>query len=167
VPELVRHGDRGSVQALTRLARRDPSPEVRAAAEEGLRELGAEDAIAETSKDPAGAEEPFEDEETRLSRPRPGGIDYDSMSKESLVSLLSDPDLDVREAAVGALAYNQHYGAISDLWNAFFREPDWNTQELILDALEHMGQEVEEARELLYMSNEKEIDWDRLAESVQ
>jgi HEAT repeat protein len=167
VPELVRHGDRGSVQALTRLARRDPSPEVRAAAAEGLRELGAEDAIAERSQDPAGPEGPSETEETPPSRPRPGGIDYDSMSTESLVTLLSDPDLDVRTAAVDALAHNQRYGAIPELWNAFFREPDWSTQELILDALEEMGQEVEEARELLYMSKEKEIDWDRLAESVQ
>ena len=128
---------------------------------------GTEDVIAETSQSPARPEEPIAIDGTPPSSPSPGGIDYDSMSAQSLVALLSDPDLAVREAAVDALGYNQHYGAIPDLWNAFFREPDWDAQDLILDSLEDMGQEVEEARELLYMTNEVEIDWDRLADSVQ
>ena len=130
-------------------------------------DLGAEDSIAETGQSPAGPEEPIEIDGTPPSGPSPGGIDYDSLSTESLVALLSDPALEVREAAVDALGYNQHYGAIPDLWTAFFREPDWDAQDLILDSLEDMGQEVEEARELLYLTNEVEIDWERLAESAQ
>ena len=56
VRELVSHGDRAAVRALTRLARRDPSPEVRATAEEGLRELGAEDAMNKfNSRTPCGS----------------------------------------------------------------------------------------------------------------
>jgi HEAT repeat protein len=167
VRELVRQDDRDAVRALTRLARRDPSPEVRAAAEEGLRELGAEDAIAETDEGPAGPDDPSENGDAPPDRPGPGGVDYDSLSTGALVALLSNPDLDVRESAVDALGYNEHYGAIPALWNAFFSEPSWFVRDLILDALEDMDQEVEEARELLYLQEETEVDLEAIAESLK
>jgi HEAT repeat protein len=167
VRELVRQDDRAAVRALKRLARRDPSPEVRATAEEGLRELGAEDAIAEANEGPAGPDEPSETRETPSNPPGPGGVDYDSMSTGPLVALLSDPDVDVREAAVDALGYNEHYDAIPDLWDAFVREPSWFVRDLILDALEDMDQEVDEPRELLYLQDEGEVDWDAIKESLQ
>ena len=120
VRELVRQDDQDAIRALRRLARRDPSPEVRAAAEEGLRELGAEDAIAETDEGPTGPEDPSETGEIPPDRPGTGDVDYDSLSTGSLVALLSHPDLDVRESAVDSLGYNEHYGAIPALWDAFF-----------------------------------------------
>ncbi len=56
---------------------------------------------------------------------------------------------------------------IPDLWQAFFfREPDWDVRDLILDALEELGQEVEEIRELNYLTEEVEIDLAEIGESL-
>lgn len=171
VRELVRLDDRDAVRALTRLARRDPSPEVRAAAQEGLRDLGAEEAVAEGTRGEAGPDDPVQRERTPRYRPRlpedAQSVDYDSMPMQSLVALLSSQDLGEREAAIDALRYNEHYAAIPDLWDAFFREPDWDTRDFVLDALEDMGQEVDEMRELLYLSDETEVDWERLRATLR
>ena len=160
--ELVRREDQDSVRALTRLARRDPSPEVRLAAEEGLRELGAEDAIPEADEGPLALDETPEDGGDPLHPPGPAEVDYDSLSTGELVGLLSDPDTDVRESAVDALGYNEHHGAIPALWNAYYSEPSWFVRDLILDALEDMDQNVNEARDLLYLEDETEVDMEAI-----
>jgi HEAT repeat protein len=164
VRELVRRDDRTAVRVLTRLARRDPSPMVRAAAEQGLRELGVEGAIAEP-EELLEIEEPSQESQPRLQGPE--GVDYDSLPMSSLVDLLFNGNEIEREYAVDALGYNEHYAAVPDLWSAFFREPDWFIRDLILDTLDDLDQEVDEMRELLYMADEREIDWARVFDSLQ
>jgi hypothetical protein len=159
VRELVRREDQDAVRALARLARSDPSPEVRVAAEQGLRELGAEDAIPEADEGPPAPDQTPEDGGDPQG---PAEIDYDSLSTGELVGLLSDPDADVRESAVDALVFNEHYGAIPALWNAYYSEPSWFGRDLILDALEDMDQNVDEARDLLYFEDETEADMEAI-----
>ncbi len=83
------------------------------------------------------------------------------------LGLLNDEAMEVREEAAMALGYNEHYDAIPALWSAFFDESSWFVRDLILDALEDMDQEVDEPRELLYLQEETDVDWDAIRKSLE
>ena len=155
-------GDRRSVPALERLARRDPSSNVRLSAVEALGELGATGALADIVADPDVSQDvKMEAIEGVVDANRE--LEYDSMTTDMLLRALDDPNSDVYEAAADMLWDVDDPSVVAAVWSRFSRHAgvDSDRAEVMLDLLESLDQDVDEARGRL--DEYDDVDWDEVA----
>jgi hypothetical protein len=158
---LGKVGDRHSVSALERLARRDPSSNVRLSAVEALGELDATGALAEIVVHPdVSGDIKLEAIERMVDTNQE--LDYDSMTTDALLRALDDPNSDVYEAAADLLWGVDDASVAAAVWSRFNQhaQVDHDRAEVMLDLLESLDEEVDEARELL--DDYDDVDWDEV-----
>lgn len=164
--ELGEAGDRYSIPALESLARRDPSSNVRLAAVEALGDLDATGALADIVSDPDASDDTkIEAIEEVVDTNE--DLDFDSMTTGALLRALDDPNSDVYEAAAEMLWGVDDPSVNAAVWSQFERyaQIDFERAEVMLDLLESLDQEVDEARELLDYYDP--TDWDAVVRERQ
>ena len=159
-------GDRHSIPVLERLARRDPSSNVRLSAVEALGELDATGALADIVSDP-GVSQDIKMEAIEKVVDTNRELDYDSMTTDALLRALDDPNSDVYEAAADLLWGVDDASVAAAVWSRFDQhaQRDFDRAEVMLDLLESLDQEVDEARELL--DDYDDVDWDAAVDRRQ
>jgi hypothetical protein len=165
-----RERNESAERRLRDLALGDRNADVRLAAINALNELGAVDSLADIARtgdteeklaalDAVEDLEPIDDADE---------IDeFEAMTTAALLDALDDSNPDVYERAAEMLEDRTDPYVVSSLWDKFFSsaEVDFERAEVVLDLLEYLDQEVDEAREFLDYVDP--TDWATFSEAVR